>query len=134
MRASYPTNIRIIKVPCTGKVDVIHLLKVFEAGVDGAYVVGCEEGNCHFLAGNLRARRRVERVKGILDAIGIEKDRVEMYNLSAGEGTRFVAVAIEMTERIKKLGPSPIVLNKRDVLKGEVAQDGDVKDSFQEAI
>jgi coenzyme F420-reducing hydrogenase delta subunit len=108
MRAQYPTNIRIIRVPCTGKVDIIHLLRAFEAGADGVYLVGCEEGNCHFLVGNIRARKRVGRVKNILTSIGLEGDRLQMYNLSAGEGTRFVAIAKEMTEKIRALGPSPI--------------------------
>ena len=108
MRAQYPANIRIIKVPCTGKVNEIHMLQAFEAGVDGVYIVGCEEGNCHFLVGNLRARKRVERVKRILDDIGIESERLAMYNLSAGEGMKFVQYAQEMTEKIRELGPSPI--------------------------
>ncbi len=108
MRAQYPASIRIIKVPCTGKVDLIYLLKTFETGADGVYVVGCEEGNCHFVAGNLRARKRVNRVKEIFKQIGLESERIEMFNLSAGEGTKFVKIAEEMTERIKNLGPSPI--------------------------
>ncbi|OHD68120.1 MAG: F420-nonreducing hydrogenase [Spirochaetes bacterium RBG_16_49_21] len=112
MRAQYPANIRIIRMPCTGKVDVIHMLRAFEAGVDGVYLVGCEEGNCHFLVGNLRARKRVERVKKILSSIGLESERLQMYNLSAGEGTRFVEIAKEMTEKIKNLGPSAIKLKK----------------------
>ena len=86
------------------------MLRAFEAGVDGVYLVGCEEGNCHFLSGNLRARKRVERVQTILESLGIEGDRIKMYNLSAGEGVRFVEAAIESTERIKKLGPSPLRL------------------------
>lgn len=108
MRAQYPCSIRIIKVPCTGKVDIIYILKSLESGVDGVYLVGCEEGNCHFTHGNIRARKRMESVKQILEQIGIEKERVEMYNLSAGEGARFVKAAVEMTEKIKGLGPSPI--------------------------
>jgi len=108
MRLSYPTNIRIVQVPCTGKVDVLYLLKSFQRGADGVYVAGCMEGDCHYLTGNLRARKRVEYTKKILDDIGIGGDRLEMYNLSAGEGPKFVAFAKEMTERIKKLGPNPI--------------------------
>lgn len=108
MRAQYSTNIRIIRVPCTGKVDVIHILKAFESGVDGVYVVGCEEGNCNFQTGNLRARRRVERVKRILEDIGIESGRVEMKNLGAGDGPKFVAYAKEMVDKIREIGPSPI--------------------------
>ncbi len=116
MRVQYPTNIRIVKVPCTGKVDVIHILRSFESGVDGVSLVGCEEGNCHFMVGNLRARRRVERVQKILNDIGIEGERLKMYNLSAGEGARFVEYVKDMTERIKKLGPSPISGKKDEML------------------
>ena len=112
MRLSYPTNIKIIKLPCTGKVDVLYLLKAFQNGADGVYVAGCMEGECHYLTGNLRARKRVEYVKGILDEVGIGGERIEMYNMSAAEGPRFVEVAKEMTERIKKLGPSPIKKGK----------------------
>jgi len=108
MRLSYPSNVKIIQLPCTGKVDVLYLLKAFQRGADGVYVAGCEEGDCHFLTGNLRARKRVEYTKKILGEIGIEEDRLEMYNMSAADGPRFVEVAKEMTERIKKLGPSPL--------------------------
>ena len=110
MRLSYPPNIKIIQVPCTGKVDVLYLLKSFQRGADGVYVAGCMEGNCHYLTGNLRARKRVEYTKKILDEIGIGGERLEMYNMSAAQGPRFVEIANEMTERIKKLGPNPIKL------------------------
>ena len=110
MRLSYPANIKIIQVPCTGKVDVLYLLKSFQRGADGVYVAGCMEGNCHYLTGNLRARKRVEYIKKILDEIGIGGERLEMYNMSAAQGPRFVEIANEMTERIKKLGPNPIKL------------------------
>jgi coenzyme F420-reducing hydrogenase delta subunit len=108
MRLSYPTNIKIIQVPCTGKVDVLYLLKAFQYGADGVYVAGCMEGDCHFLTGNLRARKRVEYAKKILEEVGIGGERLEMYNLSSAQGPRFVEIATEMTERIKKLGPNPI--------------------------
>ena len=108
MRLRYPSNIRIIRVPCTGKVDIIHLLRAFEKGADGAYVVGCMEGSCHFNSGNLRARKRVERTRNILEAIGIEGERVQMYHLSSSEAPRFVEIAVEMTEKIRALGPNPI--------------------------
>jgi coenzyme F420-reducing hydrogenase delta subunit len=108
MRLSYPTNIKVIKVPCTGKVDVLYLMKTFQNGADGVYVAGCMEGDCHYLTGNLRARKRVEYTKKILEDIGIGGDRLEMYNMSAAEGPRFVEVANEMMEKIQKLGPSPV--------------------------
>jgi F420-non-reducing hydrogenase iron-sulfur subunit len=112
MRLQYPSNIHIIRVPCTGKVDIIHLLRAFEKGADGVYVLGCMEGNCHFNTGNLRARKRVERTQEILKAIGIGGERVQMYNLSSSEAPRFVEIAKEMTERIIDLGPNPIKLVK----------------------
>jgi F420-non-reducing hydrogenase iron-sulfur subunit len=108
MRLKYPDTIRVIRVPCTGKVDVIHILRAFEKGADGVYVVGCLEGECRFENGNLRARRRVEQAKTILDAVGVGGDRVKMFNLSSGEGTRFAEYAVEMTEKIKEIGPNPI--------------------------
>lgn len=108
MRLQYPPNVRIIRIPCTGKVDVLFLLKAFEEGADGVYVAGCLEGDCHFLKGNLRAKKRVALAKGILEEVGIGAERLEMYNMSAAMGPRFAEVAREMTEKIRKLGPSPI--------------------------
>jgi F420-non-reducing hydrogenase iron-sulfur subunit len=108
MRLHYPDSIRIIRVPCTGKVDVIHILRAFEKGADGVYVVGCLEGDCRFENGNLRARRRVEQAKTILDAVGVGGDRVKMFNLSSGEGPRFAEYAVEMTDKIREMGPNPI--------------------------
>jgi len=108
MRLSYPTNVKIIKLPCTGKIDVLYLLKAFQNGADGVYVAGCMEGDCHYLTGNLRARKRVEYTKKILDEVGVGSERLAMYNMSAAQGARFVEVAKEMTERIRALGPNPI--------------------------
>jgi coenzyme F420-reducing hydrogenase delta subunit len=112
MRLSYPSNIKVIQVPCTGRVDILHLLKAIEDGADGVYVAGCLEGECHFLTGNLKARKRVEYVKQVLKELGIEPERVEMFNLSAGEGPRFAEIAREMVERVKALGPSPVKMEK----------------------
>ena len=108
MRLQYPTNIKIIKIPCTGKIDVMYLLSAFEEGADGVMVAGCEEGSCHFINGNIRAKKKVQYTKKILDEIGIGGERLEMYNLSAAMGHRFAEITREMTERIKKLGPSPL--------------------------
>ncbi len=108
MRLQYPFNVRIIRIPCTGKVDIRHLLEAFEKGADGAYVAGCLEGDCHYLKGNFRAKKRVALAKRILEDAGIGGDRLEMFNMSAAMGPKFAEVAREMTERIRKLGPSPI--------------------------
>ena len=104
----YPANVKIIRVPCSGKVDALHLLRAIQKGADGAYVVGCLEGTCHYNEGNFRARERVEYVRTLLEEIGMEADRVRMYNLSSGEGPTFAAYAKEMTEYIRSLGPSPL--------------------------
>jgi F420-non-reducing hydrogenase iron-sulfur subunit len=119
---NYPTNVKIIRVPCTGKVDALYLLKALEDGIDGVYVAGCEEGDCHFLKGNLRAKKRVGYVKSILKDLGINPGRVEMYNMSAADGPRFVDVARQFTARIKALGPSPIRTGKGSESTEEVSE------------
>lgn len=108
MRLQYPDNVRVLRLPCTGKVEVNYILTAFERGVDGVIVAGCLEGGCHYLEGNLRARRRVERTKGILSEIGLEPERVEMFNLSSAEGTQFAEIVTGMSARLKDLGPSPL--------------------------
>jgi F420-non-reducing hydrogenase iron-sulfur subunit len=119
-RICYPANVKIIRVPCSGKVDAIHILKAFEKGADGVVVAGCLEGDCHFKTGNFRAARRVAYVKKLLDEIGIGSERLEMVTMSAGMGDRFAEKAKEITEKIRGLGPSPI-------------NSGDVSDSMREA-
>jgi F420-non-reducing hydrogenase iron-sulfur subunit len=113
MRLSYPTSVKIIRVPCTGKVDVIHILRSFEKGADGVYLVGCMEGDCHFNKGNFRARKRVAQAQKMLDDIGIGGERVKMYNLSSSEAPLFVRFAKEMFDKIIELGPNPIKLAKK---------------------
>lgn len=108
MRLSYPSNVKIIQVPCTGRVDILHLLRAIDDGADGVYVAGCLEGECHYISGNLKARKRVQYVKKVLEELDMEPERVEMFNLSSGEGPKFTQIAIEMVERIKALGPSPV--------------------------
>jgi coenzyme F420-reducing hydrogenase delta subunit len=108
MRLSYPSNIRIVKVPCTGRIAIIHLMRALEKGADGVFVAGCMEGDCHFQAGNLRARKRVAYVQEVLKSVGMQPERVAMYNLSSGEGPRFAEISREMTDKIRQLGPNPI--------------------------
>ena len=114
MRLQYPSNIRVVRVPCTGKVDVLYILRSFEKGADGVYLVGCLEGGCHYDSGNLKARKRVEQAQKILDTIGIGGERVQMYNLSSSDGPLFAKYAEEMDERIRKLGPNPIKLANKE--------------------
>jgi len=79
MRLKYPVYIKVIRIPCTGKLDIIHILRAFEKGADGVYAVGCLEGGCHFNNGNLRARKRVQQAQKILDSIGVGGQRVAMW-------------------------------------------------------
>lgn len=105
MRLQYSPGVRIIRLPCTGKVDTIHLLKALEDGADGVFVAGCLEGQCHYLEGNLRAKKRIAYAKRLLAEVGIAPERIDMFNLSSAMGGRFAEIVEEMTERITKLGP-----------------------------
>jgi F420-non-reducing hydrogenase iron-sulfur subunit len=107
-RMQYPANVRIVHVPCTGKIEVDHLLAALERGVDGVLVAGCLEGGCHFVEGNLRAKRRVEAARQMLDEIGLGRERLRMVNLSASEAPTFVARIEEMVETVNRLGPNPL--------------------------
>jgi coenzyme F420-reducing hydrogenase delta subunit len=120
-RLCYPPNVNIIRVPCTGKVDAIHLMKALQKGADGVYVAGCLEGDCHFKNGNIRAKHRVKHVQKILNDIGWSGERVEMITMSAGMGERFAQTAAEFTEKIRQLGPNPIksVGDKKSSAVGE---------------
>ncbi len=107
MRLEYPSNIKIIRVPCTGRMDVLTVLKAFENGVDGVFFFGCLEGSCHFVAGNLRAKKRLAYVRELLNECGIGQDRVAMFNTSSAMGVQFAGYANEVVEKIKALGPNP---------------------------
>lgn len=114
MRLQYPTNVEIVLMPCTGRFDMLYALKAFEGGADGVYVAGCLEGTCHFLEGNIRAKKRVNFLRSELSQnLGVEEDRIRMYNLSASQGPRFVEIAKEFTDVIKQMGPSPFA--KKDL-------------------
>jgi F420-non-reducing hydrogenase iron-sulfur subunit len=111
MRLEYAPNVRIVKLMCTGKLDTLHLLKAFEDGADAVFAAGWEEGNCHFLEGNIRAKKRVNQAKQILKEVGIEPERVEMYNVGASDAGLFAKACDEMTARAIKLGPTKLNKN-----------------------
>ncbi len=112
MRLQYPPNVRIVKLPCTGTVDAIHLMKVFEDGADAVFVAGCLEGECHYLVGNVRAKKRVAYVKKLLAEVEIAPERLEMFSLSSAMGQRFAEIVEEMTQIVKELGPTYISKQK----------------------
>jgi coenzyme F420-reducing hydrogenase delta subunit len=111
MRLQYPTNIRIIRTPCTGKLEIEYFMRVFENGADGVLVAGCEEGSCHFVEGNLMAKRRVIYARELLSESGLESERLRMVNISAAMGVRFAKTVDDMVETVCKLGPSPVRLH-----------------------
>lgn len=109
LHIQYPANVKLVKLPCTGKIDVKYILDAFEHGADGVYVVGCPIGNCHHVRGNERARTRVAKAKALLGEIGLGGERLDMFFVSGGMGDTFAQVAREMTERVRALGPNPVV-------------------------
>ena len=100
-------------MPCTGRVDILHVLQAFEAGSDAVFISGCHDGDCHYITGNFLAKKRVSRIKQILAAAGLEPERFEMFQVAASEGAKFAQVATEMTERALRLGPNPVRLRAR---------------------
>jgi F420-non-reducing hydrogenase iron-sulfur subunit len=104
-RFQYPTNIRVIKVPCSGRINPIYIIKALYSGVDGVLVSGCHPGDCHYISGNYYARRKFALVKKFLEYIGIEPERVQFSWVSAAEGVRFAQIIDKVTSEIKKLGP-----------------------------
>ena len=107
-RITYPANVKVIRLPCTGKVDVEYILKAFEQGADGVYIMACPIGNCHHEQGNIRATKRVEYVKKLLDDIGLGRERIGIYYVSGGQGHAFANAAREMTARVRRMGPNPV--------------------------
>ena len=106
-KLNFPENVKLNRVPCTGKLQIVTLLKAFENGADAIYVVGCPVDTCHNVKGSERAAKRVEAVKDAMSELGVEADRVEMYHMERGLHPEFVDAAREMNERILKMGPSP---------------------------
>jgi F420-non-reducing hydrogenase iron-sulfur subunit len=107
-RMQYPPNVRPIRVMCSGSVDTSFVLRALLEGADGVMVGGCHPGECHYVTGNYRARRRLTGVMGILKALDLEPERFRFEWISASEGAKFVRVMTEFTEDLKKLGPSPL--------------------------
>ena len=107
-RIQYPSNIRVVRVMCSGRIDPIIPLEVFMHGADGALILGCHPGDCHYSEGNLYEERKIKMLKKLLALTGFEPDRLRLEWVSASEGQRFAKVVTEFTEQIKKLGPSPL--------------------------
>jgi len=121
LHLQYPANVKFVRLPCTGKTDIRYILEAFEQGADGVYQVACPIGNCHHVRGNERGLARVKRAKQILEEIGLDSNRLEMFFMSGSQGHTFAIAAQQMVARIRELGPNPI----KPVIEMEVDIVGD---------
>jgi coenzyme F420-reducing hydrogenase delta subunit len=101
----YASNVRIVRLPCTGRIDPIFILKAFERGADGVLVSGCHPGDCHYTAGNFYARRRWTVFRDLLEFVGIPLDRVQFSWISAAEGAKWADTINDVTAKVRALGP-----------------------------
>lgn len=104
-RMQYPPNVRVVKFPCTGRIDPVFILRAFQKGADGVLVSGCHPGDCHYMAGNFHARRRFTAFRALLDFVGVDLNRIQFSWVSAAEGGKWVEVVTELTERVRAMGP-----------------------------
>lgn len=105
-RIQYPPTVRIIRLPCSGRVNPFYIVKALQEGADGVLVSGCHPGECHYITGNLSARRKFAMLKSFLSYIGIEADRTIFTWVSASEGEKFANVIKGVTEKVRALGPA----------------------------
>ena len=106
-RLQYPTNVRIVRVMCSGMVHPNMVIDALTKGADGVMICGCHPGDCHYLDGNLKAEKRAEAIDLLLEDFGLEPERFRLEWVSASEGPRFAQVMTDMSETIKAIGPSP---------------------------
>ncbi len=104
-RIKYSPNVKIIRFPCTGRIDFMLLIKAFANGADGVIVSGCHPNDCHYTSGNFHARRRWTIFRTLLDFMGIEIDRIQFTWVSAAEGAKWAEVVNSTADRIKEMGP-----------------------------
>ncbi|OQX88684.1 MAG: hypothetical protein B6D65_05565 [candidate division Zixibacteria bacterium 4484_93] len=112
-RIQYPPNIRVLRVPCSGRVNPQFLFKAIQVGADGVLVSGCHPGDCHYLTGNYFARRKFLIAKNLLELIGIDPGRVQFSWVSAAEGGKFAEVVKKVTDKVRTLGPNTKMVKKK---------------------
>jgi len=122
-RMQYPPNVRVIRMMCTGRLDPAFVLKALSVGADGVLISGCHIGDCHYLAGNFKSRRRVALLRKLIEEYGYDRERLRMTFVSASEGALWAEVVQDMVNTIKKLGPNPLKQAGAAKLEGVVADD-----------
>jgi coenzyme F420-reducing hydrogenase delta subunit len=118
-RIQYPPNIRVIRVPCSGRINPLFILKALQNGIDGVLVSGCHPGDCHYISGNYIGRRKSATLKRFLEYLGFEEGRVQFSWVSAAEGGKFSQVVDEVTQDIKKLGPAKRFVKRNDLMEAK---------------
>ena len=112
-RKKYPANIEVIRVPCSGRVAPLFIIKALRLGFDGVLVSGCYPGDCHYQTGNYLARRRMAITKKFLEYIGIEPQRIQASWVSASEGGKFAEVVTAVTKELKEIGPKQLFTDEK---------------------
>jgi len=112
-RRKYPANLRVVRVPCSGRVDPLFILKALRLGFDGVLVSGCHPGECHYQTGNYYARRRMAITKKFLEYMGVEPQRVQVGWVSASEAGKFAEVVTAVTKGMKEVGPNRLFASER---------------------
>ena len=112
-RMKYPSNLKSIRVMCSGRVDPSFVLEALRKGVDGVLIAGCHPGDCHYQSGNYKTNRRIKLLKKLLMELGVEPQRVRFEYVSASEGQKFASIVTDFVTEIKKLGPNPITITKK---------------------
>jgi F420-non-reducing hydrogenase iron-sulfur subunit len=110
----YPSNVRVVKVMCSGRVEPEFVLQSYREGADGVLILACHPGDCHYKEGNYRAGQRNRMLLQLLRQFGIEEERCRFDYVSAGEGEKFVRVITEMVETIRNLGPLKLYTGKEN--------------------
>ena len=113
-RFQYPPNLRMIRVMCSGALEPSYILEAFQKGADGVFIGGCHPGDCHYIGGNYKTRRKVTLTKRVLSQLGMEPQRLKLEWVSAAEGQRFAQVITDFTEELKKLGPNPLIVTAKE--------------------
>jgi len=116
-RIQYPPNVRVIRVPCSGRINPLFIVKALQSGMDGVLVSGCHPGDCHYISGNLYARRKFALMKNLLEYVGIEANRVHFSWVSAAEGIRFAELLNTVIDSVRDLGPATKMIKELEAVR-----------------
>ena len=116
-RIQYPPNVRVIRVPCSGRINPLFVVKALQSGMDGVLVSGCHPGDCHYISGNLYARRKFALMKNLLEYIGVEPGRVHFSWVSAAEGIRFAELLNMVIDSVRELGPATKMIKQLEAVQ-----------------